>query len=365
MMKKLALSGLLAATLVSGAEYNYEISPMAGIAIPNNGQSMKNHGVYGAEMQFNECGTALKPELSVLYSDADYVNSAGSTSILRSALNGVYELPKSNDITPFVKMGLGYETMSTHKFDNHNGGFLDFGAGIKVAVAEQLALKLEAIKMVKNNNFSGDNNLLLMAGLSFAFGEKPQPVVVPAPVVVAPVVVPTPEPAPVVVAPVVVPVPKPAPVVVKAAPVVAAPVDSDKDGVFDPQDKCPNTPAGLKVDTDGCPVITATLELNFAVNSNAVDAEGTEKVRVFAAFMKDVPEYKASIVGHTDSDGTDEFNQKLSEKRANHVKNMLIKEGVAADRLTSSGKGESMPVATNATKEGRAQNRRIEVELSR
>jgi len=362
MMKKLALSGLLAATLVSAAEYNYEISPMAGIAIPNDGQWMKNHGVYGAEMQFNECGTALKPELSFLYSNADYINAAGSTNIFRSALNGVYELPKSNDITPFVKMGLGYEMMNNHQFDNHNGAFADAGAGVKIGLAEQLALKLEAVKMVKFNNFTFDNNLLLMAGLNFAFGEKPQPVapVAVAAAVAAPVVVPEPKPVPVA-APVIVP----APVVVKAAPVVAAPIDSDKDGVFDPQDKCPNTPAGFKVDTDGCPVITATLELNFAVNSNAVDAEGTEKVKVFAAFMKDVPEYKATIVGHTDSDGSDEFNQKLSEKRANHVKEMLIKEGVAADRLASSGKGESMPVATNATKEGRAQNRRIEVELAR
>ncbi|MCK9371599.1 MAG: OmpA family protein [Sulfuricurvum sp.] len=359
MMKKLALSGLLAATLVSGAEYNYEISPMAGIAIPNDGQWMKNHGVYGAEMQFNECGTSLKPELSLLYSNADYVNAAGSTNIFRSALNGVYELPKSNGITPFLKMGFGYEMMSNHQFDNHNGAFADAGAGVKIGLAEQLALKLEAIKMLKNNNFSGDNNLLLMAGLSFAFGEKPQPVIpVAAAVVAAPVVVPVPEPVP---EPVVVP----APVVVKAAPVVAAPIDSDKDGVFDPQDKCPNTPAGFKVDTDGCPVITATLELKFAVNSNAVDAEGTEKVKVFATFMKDIPEYKAAIVGHTDSDGSNEFNQKLSEKRANHVKSMLVKEGVAENRLTTSGKGESIPVATNATKEGRAQNRRIEVELSR
>jgi OOP family OmpA-OmpF porin len=194
-----------------------------------------------------------------------------------------------------------------------------------------------------------------LAGLTFSFDQKAAPVVaaVAAPAVAA-VVAPEvkPEPKPVV-------VPAPAPQVAKAA----APIDSDKDGVFDPQDKCPATPAGFKVDADGCPV-KATLHLNFATNSNKVDAAGSAKVAAFASFLKDSPAYKASIVGHTDSTASDVYNQKLSEKRAEIVKDMLIKGGVDASRLSASGKGESQPVATNKTKEGRAENRRIEVELS-
>lgn len=349
-MKKLSLSMLLAATLLSASDYKYELSPMIGYAFPNGDQDLNNHAVYGAELQYNGYASAIKPELSVFYSDADYDNSTRETDIFRTALNGVYELANHNSLTPFVKMGLGYESMSNHQTNNHDSLFVDAGAGVKVALSKQIGIKLEALEMVKFNDFNWDHNLLMMAGLNFAFAEKAQPAPAPAPVVEAPKPVPAPAPKP---APVVVPAPKP---------VVAAPVDSDNDGVFDPQDKCPNTPSGFKVDADGCPV-KKTLHLHFLTDSSKVDATGTSEVNEFAAFLKESPAYKATIVGHTDSTASDAYNQKLSEKRANTVKSMLIEQGVAENRLTASGEGEKMPVATNKTKEGRAENRRIEVEL--
>lgn len=68
-------------------------------------------------------------------------------------------------------------------------------------------------------------------------------------------------------------------------------------------------------------------------------------------------------VGHTDSIGSEQYNQGLSERRANSVKNYLVTKGIAADRIYTEGKGESSPVASNATREGRAQNRRVEIEI--
>lgn len=369
-MKKMAFSALLAATLLGASDYNFELSPMAGYNF-SSGQNLDDHTTYGLEMLFNNVDTLLKPELSVFFSSPNYNPAGGDADIFRSALNGVYELPKSGNVTPFVKMGLGYETMSNHQYNNHNSAFADAGAGVKIALADQIALKLEAVDMLKENHFGWDNNLMLLAGLNFAFGEK------------AKAAEPAPEPKPEPVAE----APKPAP-----KPVIAAPKDSDNDGVFDdkdqcpnspagypvdakgcnidsdhdgvldPADKCPNTPEGFKVDSDGCP-LKATLHLNFLFNSSKVDAEGTAKVDAFATFLKESPAYKANIVGHTDSVGTDAYNQKLSEKRAEIVKSMLIKDGVDASRLTSSGEGEKMPIASNKTKEGRAENRRIEVEL--
>ncbi|HEX5670031.1 MAG TPA: OmpA family protein [Sulfuricurvum sp.] len=347
-MNKIILSALLATAVLSASDYKYEISPMAGYAYPSDGQQLRDHAVYGAEMQFNDLGMALKPEFSLLYSDADYKDNQGDTDIFRAALNGVYDFSKTNAFTPFVKAGVGYETLSDSKFGNPDSMFADAGAGVKVGLTDQLSLKLEAIKMLKFNDFNWDNNLLIMAGLNFAFGEKAQPAA------------PVPEPAP---EPVVAPTPAPAPVIAApAAEVCPVNVDSDHDGVFDPQDKCPNTPAGFKVDGDGCP-LKATLHLNFITNGSTVDAAGTAKIKEFAAFLKESPAYKATIVGHTDSTGSDKHNQKLSEKRAETVKTMLIDQGVEANRLTSSGEGEKMPVASNKTKQGRAENRRIEIEL--
>ena len=355
-MKKISLSVLLAAVVLNASNYNYEVSPMIGRAYSNGIQQLRDHTVFVGEMQFNNLfDSAIKPELSLMYSDTDrYEEVVGDVDIFRSAINGVYEFSKLGLVTPFVKAGAGFESMSDHLVGNHNGFFVDAGAGLKVPLTQQLALKLEAIEMQKYDHSNWDNTLVVLGGLNFAFGAKAQPA---APVAAAAVA------APVVAAVVAEKKPEPKPVVVAPAPVAAAPIDSDKDGVLDPQDKCPNTPAGFKVDADGCP-LKATLHLNFVTNGHGVDAAGTAKVNDFAGFLKESPAYKASIVGHTDSSASDKYNQKLSEKRAQQVKTMLINQGVAADRLTASGKGESMPVASNKTKQGRAENRRIEVELT-
>ncbi len=380
-MNKITLSALLAATLISASDFNYEVTPVAGYLLNTtknetnlaNGGAMggvQNHAVYGVELQANDLSLFdIKPELSLLYGrdtvNQSTVNTNGEyTGVLTTMLNGVYEMNTNTFVTPFAKAGLGYEWYTnTHPAD-FDGLVLDAGMGLKAELTKHIALKLEGLYMYKmnNNGVDGSNgevhNVAALAGLTFNFDEKAAPVVaaaVAAPVIAA-VVAEAPKPkAPVVAAPVVV-APNPVPVAV-------APIDSDKDGVFDPSDKCPATPSGFKVDADGCP-LKATLHLNFATDSNKVDAVSAAKVTAFSTFMKESPAYKASIVGHTDSTSSDKYNQKLSEKRAVMVKEMLVKEGVSADRLTTSGKGESTPVASNKTKAGRAENRRIEVELS-
>mgnify|MGYP000335895538 FL=1 len=84
---------------------------------------------------------------------------------------------------------------------------------------------------------------------------------------------------------------------------------------------------------------------------------------VFAAYMNEVADSKVAITGHTDSSGPESYNQALSVKRAQDVADYLAGKGIAADRMTVSGMGESSPVADNGTKAGRAENRRVEVEI--
>jgi OOP family OmpA-OmpF porin len=82
------------------------------------------------------------------------------------------------------------------------------------------------------------------------------------------------------------------------------------------------------------------------------------------AFMKENKDQKAALSGHTDSVGSDAYNQKLSERRTNSVKDFVVKKGVESGRISSQGFGESKPIADNKTKEGRAKNRRVEIKVN-
>jgi len=148
------------------------------------------------------------------------------------------------------------------------------------------------------------------------------------------------------------------------------PLDTDKDGVPDYLDKCPGTPAGVKVDQNGCepPVAKellekgrATINIEFDTNKADVKPKYQEELQKFADVMKAYPKLKVIIEGHTDNVGAKDYNQQLSAKRAESVKNYLIKTfGIEESRLTSKGYGISKPIADNKTKQGRQQNRRVE-----
>jgi outer membrane protein len=161
----------------------------------------------------------------------------------------------------------------------------------------------------------------------------------PAPVAAAPVVAPPPPPPP----------PPPAPE--KCA-------DADGDGVCDTADKCPNTPAGAKVDKVGCP-LEQTLKLLFDFDSAELRPESITELERLVTFMGDVPFATALVEGHTDSVGTEAYNQGLSDRRAKAVFDYLTARGVDPARLKSIGHGELKPIADNATAEGRQMNRRV------
>lgn len=103
--------------------------------------------------------------------------------------------------------------------------------------------------------------------------------------------------------------------------------------------------------------------LLFDTGSSNLEAGGYDRLRSMAQTLIAYPESRVIVKGHTDSTGAEDFNQKLSEERADRVRNFLVAEGVTPDRITSVGFGESLPLSTNATSEGRAQNRRVEVEI--
>lgn len=144
------------------------------------------------------------------------------------------------------------------------------------------------------------------------------------------------------------------------------PLDTDDDGVLDYLDKCPDTPRDLKVDADGCPIlmkeeVSIRLDIQFDVDKADIKPEYNDKLKEVADFMTKYPGTKAVIEGHTDSTGSAAYNQGLSQRRAESVLNYLVQNfNISQNRLSARGFGEEQPVASNDTKEGRSQNRRIE-----
>lgn len=148
------------------------------------------------------------------------------------------------------------------------------------------------------------------------------------------------------------------------------PLDSDGDGVPDYRDKCPNTPKGEKVDADGCSVSkevaheVMSSDAYFDFDKATIKNKAYSKLDDISATMKENSTYTAEIVGHTDNIGSEEYNMKLSEKRAQAVANYLASKGVDKSRLTIVPRGESKPVASNKTKAGRAKNRRVDIKIN-
>lgn len=149
--------------------------------------------------------------------------------------------------------------------------------------------------------------------------------------------------------------------------------DKDGDGILDKDDRCPEV-AGVEAN-DGCPEIKKVTEevqkqLNdyaktilFDTGKSSIKTQSEAVCRDIINILKEYPDAKFSIDGHTDSVGSAASNQRLSESRAASIKQFLINGGVASKRLTSKGYGESNPISPNTTKAGRATNRRVEINL--
>lgn len=154
--------------------------------------------------------------------------------------------------------------------------------------------------------------------------------------------------------------------------------DTDGDGVIDKDDKCIDIKG--TVDNDGCPepevvqepVVTQEIQktLNdyaktilFNSGKSSIKLESTETLNEIVKILNEYPIAKFSIEGHTDSVGSNSLNLRLSENRASAVMTFLIENGIASNRLQSKGFGETRPVASNDMRAGRAENRRVEINL--
>ncbi len=156
----------------------------------------------------------------------------------------------------------------------------------------------------------------------------------------------------------------PAPEPVMAA---APSLDDDGDGVPNSEDICWTTPAGDKVDLYGCTIseepIVSLRGVHFETDSSTLTSEAKSILGSAVGAINASSSSLIDVEGHTDSRGSDTYNQSLSERRAQSVADYLASQGVSASSLNPTGMGERIPVASNDTREGRAQNRRVDVTI--
>ncbi len=232
---------------------------------------------------------------------------------------------------PYVAFGIGDQDREWTTEDySERDTLLNLGAGVKRALGGNWEFRTDVRAFNSLDNEYTD--LALNAGISYLFGGSPAPV--------------------------------------KAAPAPVVEKDSDGDGVLDSKDQCPDTPSTHKVDAVGCSLKlteTVAIELNitFDTAKSIIKPEFENEVAKLAAFMNQYADTVVTVEGHTDSQGSDAYNQKLSQSRADSVKAALItKHGIAADRVNAIGYGEAKPVADNMTAAGREQNRRVVGQVS-
>jgi len=262
----------------------------------------------------------------------------------RASIAALRYLKTDSQTRPFISLGASREEFDPEIASSFGDNTLDLGLGFKHYFENNFILRGDVIARGFNDlddDIQIDKLMRLSIGFTFGNPGKPAAKAEAKPATIAP--------------------PKQ---------VQTAKVDTDGDGVYDDMDKCPTTPQGLKVDTDGCKLVlteTVSIQLNiqFPNNSDAISESYMGEIKNVADFMSQYSGTVVEVQGHTDDRGAASYNQQLSQKRANAVAAKLVDEfGVASNRVTAKGFGEERPIADNSTAEGRAENRRVIAEIS-
>jgi len=141
----------------------------------------------------------------------------------------------------------------------------------------------------------------------------------------------------------------------------APPADSDGDGIPDDDDRCPGTRAGVEVDATGCEIILSLRGALFDFDKSSLRPDAIAALDEVLPLLAKHKTKRIEVAGHTDSMGSDEYNEGLGARRASAVTDFLIDHGIEASRLQIQSYGESKPIADNETEDGRQENRRVEL----
>jgi len=346
-MKKVLITSILSTIIAFAASepsenYSYEITPFgAGILTDSKvGLDSNNYLNAGISLGKNLDDSFINQiEIAYLRSDnLKYEKQNGNTNVNRVFLNGVKRFPLNEELSAYALAGLGYQDVTQEALKYEDSALINYGVGLRYDIPYYgISVKGDVRHLVAVQN--SQNDIMYTLGLAMPLGKKEMnDINAKVPVVQEDKVI--------------------EPVAKTTEKPLDLPKDDDNDGVVNKLDKCPNTSAGVKVNSDGC-VETINLNINFDNNSADIKNTYNERLNSFAKLMQENKNLTAVIEAHTDSKGSDSYNQTLSERRAISVVNALKKYNIETKRLKSIGYGESQPIASNDNEEGKAQNRRV------
>ena len=372
-MRSCAMAAV-AATLVTPAiaeerRDTIYINPFAGFQYFDDKRSLDESATYGFGVEYR-----FLPNWAIegVYSraNADHKYSNGDSDFEEVRVDGTYYFAGPEEKwNPYVSLGAGHADFGNDSSrmgtsgSNHDETRVNVGTGVRYNVTDRFSLRGDLREFHGIDESTFDTQVSL--GFSLAFARTttdPEPVSVPAPVPAKPVDTDNDG---------VVDAKDACPTTPQGAQVNSrgCELDSDNDGVVNSADQCPNTTAGADVDATGCEGVTETIEtfeveVQFPTNSSVIGNKYDDEIRRVADFLKAHPETVVEIGGHSDNRGDADYNQFLSKRRAQAVAKRLTDAlGIDAERVTAVGYGETEPVASNTTAEGRAANRRVEARI--
>ena len=405
-----SLLALSTAAFAGNREGQFSLSPMIGGISFDGTQHLETSPVYGVRVGYNFT-KAFGVEGLFDYARSEGTITGNKVDFFRYGGELLYHFVPDNRLVPYVAAGysgVNFDNDTASNSAGHAKGAFDYGAGLKYFFTDRLALRGDIRHLIYRNNETLQA-VEYMVGLYIPCGgAKPavkpvEPAPAPAKIEAPPAPAPEPAPAPA-------PVPPPAPTsslavnpssVTKGAPVTLTWSSQNTTdcgiqpgiGSVQPQGSMTITPMDSATYTLNCsgpggntlskadiavvippppaPAVKAKLcsptviGIMFDTNKADIKPEFHDELDKVGNFLKEFPNAKGTIEGHTDNVGDKASNLKLSQRRAASVRDYIVRNfGIAPERITAKGYGLTKPVADNKTKEGKAKNRRIEANFT-
>ncbi|MCX2683251.1 OmpA family protein [Campylobacter sp. MIT 21-1685] len=309
-MKKMLLClGLASVLFATDDSIKFELTPTLNYNHPEGNLNMRNTFSPGLRLGYHFDNFWLDQlEFGFEYYKKMNYTDKQKTNMIRNYFTAIKGINLDEKFYFYGLAGVGYEHLSKELYENKSDGFGHYGVGLKYRFSDSLALKLETRDQISFNN--ANHNWVTTLGMSFGLGKKERNTFLPN---------------------------------------------------HTSHQICPQTPKeGAILDENGCEKVI-NLEGHFDFDQSTLNPTFQENIKEIAKILDENDRYNAVLEGHTDNVGSKTYNQKLSERRATNVAKELEKYGISNERIQIKGYGAENPRSNNATKEGRADNRRVEV----